>query len=236
MKKVWIAVSLAALLTACSEEQPLAEKALEPVKAAETETAQAKEVPKAEVATQTTETEAAPEQTQAPAGVDKTALIQKSKEAMKAMGGQLKGELKAAIKAGGPVAALSVCNEKAPEIAASVSQAKGVQVSRVSLKNRNPNNAPNEWQTAVLNDFEARKAAGEPADKLFHAEVVEDNGQKQFRFVKAIAAGKACLTCHGEEIKPEITAKLKEVYPNDKATGFKEGDLRGAFVVITNLQ
>lgn len=231
-------MSLAALLTACGEEKQSTEKAPEVAKVAETvKTEEASKTESASVATQeeapkaevVTEKQVQPE-------VDQAALIQKSKEAMKAMGGQLKGELQAAVKAGGPVAALSVCNEKAPAIASAVSQEKNVSISRVSLKNRNPDNAPNEWQTAVLNDFESRKAAGESADKLFHAEVVEDNGQKQFRFMKAIAAGKACLTCHGEEIKPEITAKLNEVYPDDKATGFKEGDLRGAFVVITNLQ
>ncbi|MGM0774574.1 MAG: c-type heme family protein, partial [Pseudomonadota bacterium] len=39
------------------------------------------------------------------------------------------------------------------------------------------------------------------------------------------------LGCHGKSIDPEVKAKLDELYPEDQATGFSEGDLRGAFVV-----
>lgn len=237
MKKVWLAVGLSACLTACMDN----ETANAESKAAEASAQVAEKpvetpVPQAKEVAETPKAEEAAKAEESSAEVNKETLVADSKMAMKALGGQLKKELKAAMKAEGPVAALAVCNEKAPQIAASVSAEKGLQVSRVSLKNRNPDNAANEWQTAVLNDFETRKAAGESADKLFHAEVVEDHGQKQFRFMKAISTGKVCLTCHGETIGTDITAKLNELYPEDKATGFKEGDLRGAFVVITNLQ
>jgi len=50
--------------------------------------------------------------------------------------------------------------------------------------------------------------------------------------MKAIPTGEGCLKCHGQNIAPEITAKLKENYPDDKATGFKLGDVRGAFSII----
>jgi hypothetical protein len=40
-----------------------------------------------------------------------------------------------------------------------------------------------------------------------------------------------CLGCHGKNIAPEVQAKLDELYPEDQATGFSEGDLRGAFVI-----
>ena len=43
--------------------------------------------------------------------------------------------------------------------------------------------------------------------------------------------GEVCLKCHGENIDPAVKAKLGELYPNDKATGYKLGDLRGAFTV-----
>ena len=57
----------------------------------------------------------------------------------------------------------------------------------------------------------------------------------EFRFMKAIPTGAVCLKCHGTDLSPAVTAKLTELYPDDKATGFKEGDLRGAFVVVKNL-
>jgi hypothetical protein len=53
--------------------------------------------------------------------------------------------------------------------------------------------------------------------------------------MKAIPTGAVCLTCHGTEVKPEVLTKIKELYPNDKATGYQEGDIRGAFVAVKNL-
>lgn len=163
---------------------------------------------------------------------DLTMLVQEAKGATQALGGTLKGELEAAMKAGGPVEALNICHSRAPVIAQSISADKGMQVSRVSLKNRNPTmGVPTDWQIQVLNDFEARKAAGQdPATLLYAAKI-----GNEFRFMKAIPTGEMCLKCHGTNLSPEVSAKLKELYPDDKATGFKLGDLRGAFVVVKKL-
>ncbi len=54
--------------------------------------------------------------------------------------------------------------------------------------------------------------------------------------MKAIPAGKLCLTCHGTDMTASIQAKLTELYPQDKATGYQKGELRGAFVVVKQLQ
>lgn len=166
---------------------------------------------------------------------DKAMLLEDAKNAVKTLGGTLKGELQAAMRSGGPVQALSACNTKAPEIAKMIAEEQHVQVARVSLRNRNPASAPNEWQAAVLKDFEQRKAKGEPVESLVYSEEVKQAGTHEFRFMKAIPTEPLCLTCHGTEISPAITTKLTELYPQDKATGFKEGDLRGAFVVVRNL-
>ena len=40
-----------------------------------------------------------------------------------------------------------------------------------------------------------------------------------------------CLTCHGAALSPDVEAALAESYPEDHATGYSAGDLRGAFVV-----
>lgn len=164
--------------------------------------------------------------------VDKAVLVEQAKAAVQALGGALKAELEAAVKTGGPVAALSVCRIKAPELAKAISAEQGMAVKRVSLKNRNPvMGAANEWQTNVLNDFETRKAAGEDPATLAYAEVVDH----EFRFMKAIPTAAVCLGCHGTNLSPALTAKLTELYPQDQAVGYKEGDLRGAFVVVKNL-
>jgi hypothetical protein len=143
----------------------------------------------------------------------------------------LKGELKAAMKAGGPVNAINVCHEKAPAIAAELSQKHGWKIARTSLKTRNPANSPDIWETKVLNDFEARKAKGEDVKPMAFFEAVDADGKQNFRFMKAIPTGEVCLKCHGTDIAPAVKAKLQELYPNDMATGFKLGDIRGAFTI-----
>ncbi len=149
-----------------------------------------------------------------------------------AFGKTLKAELVAGMQAGGPLNAIEVCNTRAPAIAEAVSLEQGVQVSRVSLKNRNPGNAPNDWQKAVLVDFEERVETGEDAGGLSWQETVDTGQGQEYRFMKAIPTGGVCLACHGKSLAPEVEAKIAELYPGDKATGFSEGDLRGAFVVV----
>ena len=56
-------------------------------------------------------------------------------------------------------------------------------------------------------------------------------GQPRFQYMSAIPTQGMCLKCHGTSIDPKVQAKLKELYPRDQATGFSEGELRGAFVV-----
>jgi hypothetical protein len=164
------------------------------------------------------------------------AELAEAEAAIAAFAGTLKAELTTAMQAGGPLNAIEVCSERAPAIADSVSLEKGMNLSRVSLRNRNPENAPNEWQTTVLQEFEARLAAGQTPPELSWHQTEETNGTQEFRFMKAIPTGSLCLTCHGEAIAPLVAAKISELYPADKATGFREGDLRGAFVVTKALQ
>ena len=147
----------------------------------------------------------------------------------------LKLELKAAMREGGPGNAVRVCHTKAPQIAAEFSQKYGWRIGRTSLKLRNPNDAPDAWEMKVLQEFEKRKAAGEDIRTLEYAEIVTTDGKKQFRYMKAIPTEKVCLTCHGTEIEPEEATALKKLYPHDKATGFKEGDIRGAFTVTQSM-
>ena len=154
-----------------------------------------------------------------------------SREAVQKFSATLKEALQEAVKSGGPVNGIAVCHDQAGRIAADLGQPLGMTVGRTSLKVRNAANAADDWELVVLEQFEARKTQGEPADKLEFFEVTDDQGQKTFRYMKAIPTAALCLNCHGENLKPEVDAKLKELYPNDQARGFKEGDLRGAFTL-----
>ncbi|MCP5197473.1 MAG: DUF3365 domain-containing protein [Gammaproteobacteria bacterium] len=148
----------------------------------------------------------------------------------------LKEALQQAIQRDGPATGIAVCHDQADQIAAGLSEQLGMLIGRTSLKVRNPDHTPDAWELAVLKQFEARKAQGEPVNQLeFFAVIDDDQGQETFRYMKAIPTTALCLTCHGKNIAPEIDAKLKELYPNDKARDFKEGDLRGAFTIAKPL-
>lgn len=163
--------------------------------------------------------------------VDEAERVAASRAAVKDFMGTLQGELQAAMKAGGPTNAIEVCNKKAPAIAREISQAQGLRVARTSLKIRNPDNAPDAWERKVLEDFEARRRAGADPATLEHHEIVAADGKRTFRYMKAIPTAELCLNCHGEQLDPKVSATLERLYPKDQATGFKVGDLRGAFTV-----
>jgi len=163
------------------------------------------------------------------AGTDTQAAA--AKAAIQELAGALQSELKGAIQSGGPVSAIAVCNTKALPITQKVSAEHGLNVGRVSLKNRNPANQPNAWQAAVLEGFERQKAAGKEVGGLVWSESVAVDGGREFRFMKAIPTGDVCLLCHGTQLAPGVSEVLAELYPADKATGFAMGDIRGAFVV-----
>jgi hypothetical protein len=40
-----------------------------------------------------------------------------------------------------------------------------------------------------------------------------------------------CVACHGKFLAPDVAAIIEEAYPEDQATGFEVGDLRGVFWV-----
>ena len=153
------------------------------------------------------------------------------KPELKRFASMLKKELQQALKTGGPLKAIEVCNGKAPEIAARISEETGWDVGRTSLKWRNPDNAPDAWERKVLENFEKRRARGEKAQAIDYAEIVEQDGRRVLRYMKAIPTGKVCLACHGSNIDSAVRARLDEFYPDDRARGFRLGDIRGAFTV-----
>lgn len=140
---------------------------------------------------------------------------------------QLGGELKAALAAGGPINAIGVCSDVAPAIAAEQSAASGAHVGRTALRVRNPGNAPDEDARTVLEDFRQQIGAG--AEVPVERFEVNDDGSA--RFMRAIVLQPMCAMCHGEALDPEIHAAVLARYPEDQATGYAVGELRGAFLI-----
>ncbi len=165
------------------------------------------------------------------AGADLSTMKKEAVETTKAFVTKLGGAMKKEMKAGGPVAAVKICSELAPQITAEISRNKGWKVTRVGTRIRNPMLAmPDTWEQQILAQFSDRASKGETFDKMAFAEVVEEKDGKYFRFMKAIGVKDQCLACHGDTAKmdPAVKKLLNERYPHDQATGYKTGDLRGA--------
>lgn len=124
------------------------------------------------------------------------------------------------IRRGGPAGAIAVCKERAPALAEATAKAHGVRIGRTSFRLRNPRNEAPAWVAPLTAD--------RPDAPRFSA------GPKgEFGAVLPIKLQTTCLPCHGPEdaIPEDVRRRLREEYPDDKATGFREGDLRGWFWV-----
>ena len=153
----------------------------------------------------------------------------------RALGQQLKGQLKqrlsTAMAERGPAHAIEVCQVAAPAIATELSEDSDAVVRRTALRVRNPANAPDAFERAALEEFAARLERGEAAaDIELVAERIVD-GVTERRYMKPIMTEPLCLTCHGSTLPPEIATAIDRAYPEDQATGFAAGDLRGALSV-----
>ncbi|MBY0575937.1 MAG: DUF3365 domain-containing protein [Gallionellaceae bacterium] len=143
---------------------------------------------------------------------------------------KLLAALQEEINKSGPEGAISVCKEMAPKAAGEVSQQTGWKIKRVSLKARNESRAtPDAWEKAALEDFDKRAAAGEPPAQLEKGEKVDN----EYRYVKALPVQPLCLNCHGpaDQLGAAVKAALAQQYPNDRATGYAAGQIRGAISV-----
>lgn len=159
---------------------------------------------------------------------EEDARLAQSRALVDEFAAELQSALKNALQTGGPVAAISVCRDQAPEIASRLSRQSGAAVGRVSARHRNPLNAARAAQVPVLAEFEAVMAA-EPGSVPEH---FASDGSGGAMYLKAIPAAPLCLTCHGETLAAPIAGQLSSDYPHDLATGYRAGELRGAFSVI----
>lgn len=151
----------------------------------------------------------------APAG--QNALFVKAEEARDKLMERLLAELSAALAEGGHPAAIDVCSNRAPAIAAEVSRELGVEVGRSSLRLRNPANIAPDWAMEHISNGTAAAVQKIPL------------GGAGLGVLFPIRLSKGCLGCHGgpDDIAPGTASALARLYPGDRATGFQEGDLRG---------
>ena len=149
---------------------------------------------------------------------------------IKMLGGALKTQLKAHMKKDPTgLDALAFCTGSADNITKEVNAKLPdyAKVRRTALKIRNNSvNTPDATDKKVMQAYESSIAAKTFTPK--DIKVVQEGDVT--RVYKPLIAKKVCLKCHGSKLDPKITDALKSAYPEDKAIGFKEGDLRGVIV------
>ena len=171
-------------------------------------------------------------QTQAPPEApDEAQLTDAARNLTVQFSSDLQAALLGALNENGPAYAMQFCQMRAGEIA-SAHSAAGWSVKRVSEKWRNITGRPDSAETAVLAAF------ADPATKSeFLTGWSGPDSARVFNYYQKIIVREMCLQCHGDlqNVDLDLWKQVKTDYPYDKATGYKEGDLRGMFVVSAHL-
>lgn len=130
-----------------------------------------------------------------------------------------------AIQKGGTEYAVEFCNLQASTIVDSLNSLNNCTISRLSEKNRNSENKLENSSDFTIAEMMRTSAV---KDTLIFA-------GNTLIYYKPIRTGlSACLKCHGDpqtDIDEHTLTKIKNLYPNDLATGYQLNDFRGIWKV-----
>ena len=120
-----------------------------------------------------------------------------------------------------------------PQVAASrvaqqLTSGSNYYVRQVSLRYRNPDNRPDDFEIAQLSAFKNKKP-------LETWQVAAKTGQKSLRYLLPMIADQSCLTCHGSyETAPKF---IQARFPKGHFSyGYQVGDLIGAVSVALPME
>ena len=161
-------------------------------------------------------------------------IEKRGNEAANALASTLLTTLATKMAEGGMVSAIDFCHESAlPLTSEAGAKFEGVKsIRRTALRFRNPANAPDSIDREVLEKFLASWNPARPLQTEVRKTTTPD-GSTEIRFYRSVPVMATCLACHGpkDQIAPEVLQAIAARYPLDQATGFSEGELRGAIVV-----
>lgn len=141
----------------------------------------------------------------------------------------LGGQLKEQMSIGGAVGALSYCNTQAMPLTDSLSSLYNVNIQRVAMNYRNPLNEAKNQDIDVFHNYSSDLEHGKKPMPQLHV-----NDKEETVFYAPIILKAQCVVCHGApktQIDSTTFVTINQLYPNDLATGFSEGDLRGLWKI-----
>lgn len=157
----------------------------------------------------------------------KLEYAQKGKQIAQATAEKMLAEVVKNMTEGGVAQAIPYCNAHAPEITNEFSKSFDVNIKRTSHLLRNEKNTPNNRENEIIQTYLKQK-------KEDYQPIVEKNKDGSVQFYAPIVLQQKCTVCHGElgiTMEQATDSIVKKLYPNDKAIGFKEGDLRGIWSI-----
>lgn len=127
----------------------------------------------------------------------------------------------------GVARAMKVCSIHAIPLTQKIrEQSKIHSLKRTSLKWRNPLNQPTSEEIAILNNLSSTEGIREYTYSVNFPLI---------KVYKTLTIKPLCLNCHADKSKlsEEVLATINKLYPEDKATGYSLGDVRGVIKLVT---
>ncbi|KPJ89372.1 MAG: hypothetical protein AMS18_12505 [Gemmatimonas sp. SG8_17] len=167
---------------------------------------------------------------------EETQISAIGQESAQLLAASLVTNLSAAIQEGGLTHAVDFCSSEAIRLTADVQDqlGRGLVIKRTTFKFRNPANAPDDLEAAALHYFESTLHEKDSLPSYYVQRVSTD----EFRYYQPLLVNQLCLQCHGNpgEIDPAVMQQLRARYPDDRATGYASGELRGLIRVSVPAQ
>ncbi|MCK6511713.1 DUF3365 domain-containing protein [Myxococcota bacterium] len=134
--------------------------------------------------------------------------------------------------AGGSIEkAIQTCQKTAGHIERQFGKSHNATVQRISHRNRNPANLASSDEMKLIRQLKQKIAMDSPT---LHTLLPSEDKKTKTVYLPILVAMPTCLKCHGsptKDIEPETLALLKKYYPQDRATGFRIGDVRGMWKI-----
>ena len=160
---------------------------------------------------------------------EKQEYSRKGMEITKASFKELSSNLIKQMKLGGPSQAVPFCNVQAMPITDKMAKKFNVTIKRTSDNIRNSKNKASERELEIIKEYKSLIKNNEALTPI--VELDENNIKHYYAPIKLNVK---CLACHGElgnKLSVKTDSLIKSLYPNDKAIGYKDGNLRGIWSI-----
>lgn len=161
--------------------------------------------------------------------VDSTVVVEEGQKITKAAFQTLSTNLQQAMQEGGVKYALEFCNVEAMPLTDSLATHYGIELRRASHQPRNPMNRADTLEMASIQKYLDEIQADAELQPFTYADEQSIIYHAPIRIPNQL-----CLNCHGEpgvDIAESDLETIRELYPEDEATGFEMGELRGIWSI-----